>query len=38
MAENKMTIKKEKEITIDLSKDFKKMLRRNDRFFKALSE
>lgn len=30
--------KQEEEILIDLSKDFKKMLRRNDRFLKALSD
>jgi len=29
---------REKEICIDLSKDFKKMLKRNDGFLKALSD
>jgi len=29
---------KEKEICIDLSKDFKKMLKRNNGFLKALSD
>jgi len=30
--------KQEKEISIDLSKDFKKMLKRSDSFLKALSD
>jgi len=38
MEENKEIKNQEIEVTIDLSKDFKKMLRRNDSFLKALSD
>ena len=38
MTEIKKTKNQEVEISIDLSKDFKKMLRRNGRFLKELSD
>jgi len=38
MAKNKMARKGEQNITIDLSKDFNQMLRRNNRFLKKLSK
>lgn len=38
MEENRKTKNQEVEISINLSKDFKRMLRRHDRFLKALSD